>query len=559
MQSLWGEEFQLPNSKDKVDEILEKINNPEHMSDDDFKKFMKNKKVSLTDKLQAIKKYVRRVLGEHINTTQVIKSKEELVAYFDKVIESGYLAYDTETNNSLDAHTGHIIGLCLYSPNNLPAYVPIGHVDPFSEKRLDWQVSVEDCREQLQRVKDNNVKIIMHNGSFDYKFTYTTFGVKLHIYWDTMVGSRILNENDYCAKLKWQYKDKIDPSHPLYDIDKMFPDIPYIYVDPDTFALYSATDAIMTYKLYEYQLKIFEQEDEKGAYRLFRDVESKLPEITAEMELDGVKVDLDYAHRLENKYTRLLSESEKELNEELERLRPQIEEWKLTPDATYRPKVYANGKNAKGYPEKDEKGNFKYGKSKLEQLEDPIKLSSPTQLAILFFDILKCENLESESPRSTGKASLTYMAEEKHYSLPKKMLQYRTISKILKDFIIKLPTMVNEKTGRIHCNFNQLGDEDDAVVTGRFSCKSPNLQNIPSKNNEVRLLFCGDNVEHEINQVNDYYEITKGDEVQLQDGSWLEVKDLQINNILENNDVITNIVECDKYYKVFTKEVGDSN
>ena len=80
------------------------------------------------------------------------------------------------------------------------------------------------------------------------------------------------------------------------------------------------------------------------------------------------------------------------------------------------------------------------------------------------------------------------------------------------------------------------------------------MQQIPSKNNEIRLLFCGDNVEHNIDKQGDYYEITKGDEVQLQDGSWVEIEHLNTNTILENNELVINIIECDKYYKLFTQQ-----
>ena len=54
--------------------------------------------------------------------------------------------------------------------------------------------------------------------------------------------------------------------------------------------------------------------------------------------------------------------------------------------------------------------NFKSGikklKSPAEQLEDPINLASPTQLAILFYDILKCPTVSKKSPRGTGKEEL---------------------------------------------------------------------------------------------------------------------------------------------------------
>ena len=94
------------------------------------------------------------------------------------------------------------MGLCLYSPNQKSAYVPIWHVDPVTDELLPNQVTDEDCREQLQRIKDAKVYTIMHNGKFDYKFTKKSIGVTLNIDWDTMIGSRMIDENELTANLK---------------------------------------------------------------------------------------------------------------------------------------------------------------------------------------------------------------------------------------------------------------------------------------------------------------------------------------------------------------------
>jgi DNA polymerase I len=63
------------------------------------------------------------------------------------------------------------------------------------------------------------------------------------------------------------------------------------------------------------------------------------------------------------------------------------------------------------------------------------------------------------------------------------LVEYRRVSKLLSAFVDKLPKHVNEKTGRIHPKFLQLG-----AATGRFSCQRPNLQQIP-KEQEWRDLF----------------------------------------------------------------------
>lgn len=52
----------------------------------------------------------------------------------------------------------------------------------------------------------------MHNGKFDYQVIKCTCGLELSVYWDTMIGARILDENEKSAGLKQQYRDKIDSS-----------------------------------------------------------------------------------------------------------------------------------------------------------------------------------------------------------------------------------------------------------------------------------------------------------------------------------------------------------
>ena len=111
------------------------------------------------------------------------------------------------------------MGLCLYTPGLNNAYIPVNHTD-LQGNKFDWQVTEEDIQEQLLRL--SSVKILMHNGKFDYQVLYCTCGVKLDIYWDSMVAAKILDENEKSAGLKQQYIDKIDSSIEKYSIDKLF-------------------------------------------------------------------------------------------------------------------------------------------------------------------------------------------------------------------------------------------------------------------------------------------------------------------------------------------------
>lgn len=130
-----------------------------------------------------------------------------------------------------------------------------------------------------------------------------------------------------------------------------------------------------------------------------------------------------------------------------------------------------------------------FGASKSEQLEDPINLGSPTQLAILLYDILKVKPVNPNKPRSTDKKTLPVLAKKENIPLCKLLVERRAVETLIKMFIDKLPSLVSEVDGAIHCSFNQCGKEDDGVVTGRFSSSDPNMQQIPSHSTDIRPVF----------------------------------------------------------------------
>lgn len=455
---LWGEDIVLDSPKEK---IINKSKKPKKVSTSK-ETLIKSKKLSISDKLTIINENVKNILGVYEDTTIVIKSKQELSDYIDKSIDNGIIAIDTETNNSLDPLTCKLMGLCLYTPGQNSAYIPVNHTD-LQDNRFDWQVTEQDIKNELLRL--DNVKIIMHNGKFDYKVIYCTCGVKLNIHWDTMIGAKILNENERSAGLKQQYIDKIDSSIEKYSIDKLFESIEYKYVQPEIFALYAATDSYMTYKLYEYQFNEFSCSNNLNLFNLFKTVEMPIVIISAEMELSGICIDFEYSSRLQKKYHLILDDINKKLDYELNKYSKDIELWRLTQEANFHPKSKTSNKLAK---------------SKNEQLKNPPELTSTTQLSILLYDVLKINVIDKNNPRGTGEEIL------KQIDLPlvKLILEQRSILKLLNAFIDVLPKMVSKRDNRLHSNFNQLGTD-----TGRFSSTNPNLQQIPSKNREIRMMF----------------------------------------------------------------------
>ena len=108
-------------------------------------------------------------------------------------------------------------------------------------------------------------------------------------------------------------------------------------------------------------------------------------------------------------------------------------------------------------------------------IDSDINLNSSEQVSKLLFEVLKLE------PKSKKKSNSNYYPVDKlHLSKLSKdheviplLLDYRKITSLLK-FCNQLKE-INVKTKRLHGSFNQIG-----TSTGRFSCSSPNLQNIPN-------------------------------------------------------------------------------
>lgn len=508
LSGLGIDEYNIELNKPTVEILLDKINKA-GKSNINSSKILKSKTVTLSEKLLIIKTKVLEVLGRQRKNVIVIKTKEEFEDYVSKCIEFGRVAIDTETNNSTDPVNCQLMGLCLYYAGGKQAYIPINHVNPDTGEKLSWQLTEEDCNEQLQRFKDAKTFIVMHNGKFDYEVLKCTCNIEIEPDWDTMIGAHTINENEKMS-LKWQYINKIDASQEAYDIEHLFT-VPYKYVEPEIFALYAATDSMMTDKLYEYQVVILEAPGNERLYWLFTNIEMPIVKVAADIELIGVCIDQDFGERLRTKFNQNLEDIDKKIDQELLVLKPKINKWKETPEANEQAKQY-QPKKSKLSPEKLEArypyveaktGNrYKLGKAKTTQITDPINLASPTQLAILFYDILKYPTVSKKSPRGTGKDELEALADRTNDKLCKLILERRGIVKLISTYIDVLPELAKHwPDGRIRYKLNSVGTD-----TGRFSSGGKfkfldgdepveisgfNSQNIPSRGDGkiTRLLF----------------------------------------------------------------------
>ena len=384
---------------------------------------MSNQDCSRSEVLYALKeieKEVIRVLGKYQKNIITIVDKETFHNYVTACISSGIVAIDTETDNSLDPLTCKLMGLCLYAPGLQYAYVPINHRNPETKVKLVNQLTEEDVKEELLRINESQIKIITHNGKFDYQVLKCTCGVSVVSYWDTMVAARLIDENESCG-LKYQYTSKIDKTQEDYSIEKLFKKVQYSDVKPEIFALYSAVDPFMTYKLYEYQLPIMESENK--IFKLFMSIEMPLVVVVAEMELCGALVDLNYCQKLKEKYEAKLKNIDERLSDEIVKIKRLIDKWKVSTAGNEKERVFPPESRIKvmtqeqleqKYPLYDPEKNLRYrhGKSFASQLKDPINLASPKQLGILLYMVLGAPKVNKLKPQGTGKREIEAIREE---------------------------------------------------------------------------------------------------------------------------------------------------
>ena len=113
----------------------------------------------------------------------------------------------------------------------------------------------------------------------------------------------------------------------------------------------------------------------------------------------------------------------------------------------------------------------------------PFNLNSPKQLLEILYHEQKLPIL-ARTPKgqpSTGESVLQELGVT--YRLPAVLLEYRSLSKLVSTYIDALPKRINPETHRVHTSYNQA-----ITATGRLSSSEPNLQNIPIRTDEGRLI-----------------------------------------------------------------------
>jgi DNA polymerase-1 len=271
-------------------------------------------------------------------------------------------------------------------------------------------------------LEDASVKKIAQNAKYDV-LVLRASGVRVAgLEFDTMLASYVLDPGRRSHGLDLLALEFLGHTMTAYEqvCGKGKSQLPFDLVPVDTARDYSCEDVDVTVRLRE----IFEPALVKhGMLELLTDMEVPLVEVLAEMEWEGIAINLEWFGSLKTRFQAEREKVEKAIHAEAG------EEFNINSNPKLRQILF-------------------------EKLGLPVKKRTAT------------------GP-STDASVLQELAEEGH-TLPTLLMEYRELFKLEGTYIDALPKLVHPKDGRLHTSFNQT-----VAATGRLSSTDPNLQNIP--------------------------------------------------------------------------------
>ena len=363
------------------------------------------------------------------NTTHeyiVIQSEAEIKNLVDKLSSLKSFCFDTESTG-LDPLTAEIVGLSFAFEKGKAYYVPTPADKGEAFKIVSYFKSI---------FENNNIKKIGQNIKYDI-LLLAKYDVKVNGFlFDTMLAHYLLDPDtrhgmDYLAETYLGYtpvsiteligsKGKNQGNMRDVELEKI--------------KEYASEDADITWQLFE---KFEPLLAETNTQQLAEEVEFPLVYTLAEIEKNGVKIDVD-----------TLKNFSQDLEKDVQKLENSIYE----------------------------KAGVKFN------------IASPKQLGEVLFDKLQLDPKAKKTKTGqykTGEDVLLALANKS--DIVQDILDFRQYQKLKSTYVDALPTLINEETGLIHTSYNQA-----VAATGRLSSTNPNLQNIPirtEKGREVRKAF----------------------------------------------------------------------
>jgi len=370
---------------------------------------------------------------------EIVRSPERLAAWIARARELGAVAIDTQTT-SLDPMQATLCGFSLALAANEACYVPLGHRkrgDGGDGSLFAGEIAPDQIEERAALaamkplLEDPGVLKVGQDIKFDLQM-FALRGIDLAPYDDVMLMSYVLDAGragHALAALSQRYFD-----HAAIDFNQLTGSgkskLAFDCVAVEKAAEYAAENADATLRLWQLLKPRLTSEHVSSVYET---LERPLVAVLARMERRGISIDRQVLSRLSGEFAQRSGALEAEIQ---------------------------------------------------TLAGEPLNPGSPKQLGDILFGKfgLPGGTKTKTGQWSTGARALEDLAEQGH-ALPRKILDWRQVSKLKSTYTDALPGYVNAGTHRVHTSYALA-----ATPTGRLSSSEPNLQNIPIRTEEGRKI-----------------------------------------------------------------------
>ena len=368
---------------------------------------------------------------------ETVRSIERLKQWIEDIRYHGYVAFDTETTG-LDETKAELVGISLCIKPGYACYIPVGHKEGEpadglfgSSKLCANQIPIAVATELIGPVlSDPAVLIVGQNIKYDIKIL-SKYGLAFEAIDDTMLMSYALHGGIHRHSMDTLSEKYL--GHTPVSIKSLIGTgksaITFDFVPIDEASNYAAEDADITIRLW----KLFKPKLHLSKVtKVYETLERPLVRVLSDMELLGIKVDRDTLVRMSNSFSQKMAHLEEE--------------------------IYSLA-------------------------GETFNVGSPKQLGEILFDKLGYAGgaKGKTGAYSTGADVLADLATE--YDLPRKVIDWRQLSKLKSTYTDALQDHINPSSGRVHTSYVIAG-----ANTGRLASADPNLQNIPIRSEEGRRI-----------------------------------------------------------------------
>jgi len=372
---------------------------------------------------------------------ECVSDMAALERWIAKAHDRGWVAVDTETTG-LNEMTADLVGISLCIEAGEACYIPLTHKagkggddDLFADKDQDalaeGQIPLDDALAALKPLlEDPSVMKIGQNMKYDAKI-FARNGIAIAPIDDTMLMSYAMNAGQhghgmdtlaerYLSHTPIPIKDLLGSGKSMITFDRV----------PIADAVkYAGEDADITLRLWQ----LFKPQLHRARVtRVYESMERPLVPVLAEMEMAGIKVDRNTLSRMSSAFAQKMAGLEAEIH---------------------------------------------------ELAGETFNVGSPKQLGEILFDKMSLEGGKKgkTGAYATGADVLEDLATE--HELPRRVLDWRQLSKLKSTYTDALQEHINAETGRVHTSYVISG-----AATGRLASTDPNLQNIPVRSEEGRRI-----------------------------------------------------------------------